>query len=330
MVAEQAPVHAEMSATSEVLSSLTKGNSVTVYFAVQSAQGSWCKVAVKSEWQNFGYVRCSQLHRGGDPATRATTSAGGGDPSPECRALVDELIVATGLKSDFSLFSRDIYPAVTTNAFHGLDSKTRAEVIAIMQREFHPSVLEAGVRRGLLGRCDPANYAASLEVLRSPLVARMIKLEMAFNSRAVGNDRKSRAAAFREHPATQQRMALLQHLDDATGSSDFLIDLTVSAITSLASSIAGEGVPQAQLDDLRAKLTAAAKQGSLGTFYVAYQSATDDELRQYTAVWETPPIQQLNDAIKAVFQDVMAAQSAAAGADVKAYAESRRARSVTR
>ena len=134
---------------------------------------------------------------------------------------MDDLIVATGLKSDFSLFSRDIYPAVTTNAFHGLDSKTRAEVIAIMQREFHPSVVEAGVRRGLLGRCDPTNYAASLEVLRSPQVARMIKLEMAFNSRAIGNDRKSPAAAFREHPATQQRMALLQHLDNATGSPIF-------------------------------------------------------------------------------------------------------------
>ena len=51
VIADSATVYAKMEASSDALASLPKGAAVTVYFAVQSVQGNWCSIVVKSERQ---------------------------------------------------------------------------------------------------------------------------------------------------------------------------------------------------------------------------------------------------------------------------------------
>lgn|SRR5712692_11980467 len=61
VTADEVPVYADMSTSSNVLTSLHKGTSVALLFALQTSQGTWCKIRVQSDRQDFGFVLCSQI-----------------------------------------------------------------------------------------------------------------------------------------------------------------------------------------------------------------------------------------------------------------------------
>ena len=115
MTAESAPVYKEMNTSSEVLITLPHAAAVTVYFALQGTEGSWCKIAVQSERRNFGFVLCSQIHRGPMPSESGGAAAApvNGAPAPECAKLVDELIEASGINASLAQLSKDFFPSVS-------------------------------------------------------------------------------------------------------------------------------------------------------------------------------------------------------------------------
>ena len=61
VIADSATVYAKMDTSRDALGSLPKGAAVTVYFAVQSVQGNWCSIALKSERQESGFVDLSPV-----------------------------------------------------------------------------------------------------------------------------------------------------------------------------------------------------------------------------------------------------------------------------
>jgi hypothetical protein len=217
-----------MNTSSEVLASLPKGVQVNVYFALQSSQGSWCKISVQSDRQSFGFVVCSQIHRGQAPPAAGTTPSAasvGNGPKSECADLVDQLIETTGIKDRSSMISKGFFAGITADAFRNAGSKEPENFLAIMQRDFGGPAVEAGVRQGLLNHCDPGNYAASLEVLHTPIAARMIKLETASTRQSAVSEFKNYSAKLRQDQAPPERVALLQRFDRATGGSEFINDI---------------------------------------------------------------------------------------------------------
>jgi hypothetical protein len=72
---------------------------------------------------------------------------------------------------------------------------------------------------------------------------------------------------------------------------------------------------------MRAYLTAPMKQLSIWSLLFTYGSASDEEISQYTNLFEMEPLRQFNDTVKIVIQGVIDRQSLTAGAELRAYAE---------
>src|SRR5712692_6507378 len=196
VTADEVPVYADMSTSSNVLTSLHKGTSVALLFALQTSQGTWCKIRVQSDRQDFGFVLCSQIHRGHPPPPSGGASSATGAPVHECKELVEELMESTGLKSGLSVVSAGFFDGFNAS-FRNLGREERAEVLAIVQREFDASVLDAGVRRGLLNHCDPQTYAAAFDALQAPLAIKIRKIEVESASPAKATERRSYTARLR-------------------------------------------------------------------------------------------------------------------------------------
>lgn len=320
VIADEAPVYADMQTNSEVLTSLKKGAPVAVLFALQTSQGSWCKIRLQSERQDFGFVLCSQIRRGHAPSSAAAGATNA--PVAECKELVDRLLEATGIKVGLQRFNKDFLDSFRAG-FRRVGQGERAEILGVMQREFDVSVLDAGVRRGLLNRCDSQTYAAVFEALETPLVARMIRIEMESVRPEKGGEMRSYIASLRSNPPPPQRVALMQRLDRKLGGWDYVIDLSVDIPLTLASELTGQTPTQAQFDALRDRVAPQMRQDFLFLSLAMYRSVSDEDLQQYADLWASEPLREFNDTFRGVFQEVMETQSRAAGAELRAIAEAR-------
>jgi hypothetical protein len=73
-------VYSEMSTTSSVVKTLTKGARVNIRLQVTGAEGAWCKIAELGQTNSLGYVLCSQLFRATEPHASKPTSQGASVP----------------------------------------------------------------------------------------------------------------------------------------------------------------------------------------------------------------------------------------------------------
>jgi hypothetical protein len=316
VVSDNAPVYKKMDLSSDVLGTLPRGAQVTVYFAVQSVQGNWCEIAVKSGQQGLGYIECSELHRG-----HAPPSAASGATNPGCENLVDQLMDASGITS--ALY-RNAADYASTPALQRLSSKQRADVIAIIGREFNGSVMQADIRHGLVNECDPVNYAASLEALRTPVAARMIRLEVAATNPSARSPNRAYVAKMQEHPPSQERLAAIEELDRAFGSTDFLTDVVISEISSMSGAITGKSASQEQLDEVRERLAPELRHVLLMDAVAVYRSASDDDIHEYAALWESGPLRQFTETLNGVVLEAAEMRAEAVGAELKEYVAAQR------
>jgi hypothetical protein len=307
-----------MDVSSDVLGTLPKGAGVTVYFAVQSVQGNWCEIAVKSEQRELGFIECPELHRGHAPPSGVS-----GATSQSCENLVDLLMDASGITS-VSLGDPANYASAP--GLERLSSSQRADVIAIIRKQFNISVVEADIHQGMLNQCDPVNYAAVLDTLHSPLAVRMIRLEISATTPSATRQNKIYVARMEEHPASQERIAMLERLDRASGTSDFVIDMAMSVASSTASAITGRSFSQSQLDAALERIAPQVRQALLMGWVALYRSVSDDDLQQYARLWESEPLRQFSEMSKAVALEAAEMRASAAGAELRGYVDAERAR----
>jgi len=321
VIADNAAVYKKMDLSSDVLGMLPKGASVIVYFAVQSGGGNWCKIAVSGEQQDFGFIDCSELHRGHAPSASAN---GASSASPQrCQELVDQLMDVSGITS---AFNRDPAEFASAPQLQRLPSKQRADVIAIMGREFNGSVVKADIRHGLLNECDPVNYAASLDALRTPVAGRKIRNQVIASSPAARSENKAYIRRMQEHPPSQTRLAALERLDRAFGTSNFVIDLVMSEASSMVSGIGGRSPSQAQLDEARERMAPELRHLILLDSVAVYRSASDEDIQQYAILWENEPLREFTETLKGVVLEAAEMRASATGAELKAYIDAQRGR----
>lgn len=314
---DNAPVYKKMDVSSDVLGTLPKGAQVTVYFAVQSVQGNWCRIAVKNEQQDFGFIDCSELHRGHAPAPAAS-----GATNPGCENLVDQLMDASGITS---AFYRNIADYASTPALQRLSSRQRADLLAIIAREFNGPVLQADIRHGLVNECDPVNYAASLDALRTPVAARMIRLEVTATSPSARTQNRAYVARMQDHPPSQERLTSIEQLDRAFGTTDFLVDVVISEISSMLNALTGRSASQEQIDEARERIAPELRHAVLMDAVAVYRPASDEEIRQYAGLWEAGPLRQFVETLKGVVLEAAEMRAEAVGAELKDYIAAQRA-----
>ena len=142
---------------------------------------------------------------------------------------------------------------------------------------------------------DPQRFAELLRLLRSPLVRKMIALEVAANTPQAQQE-MMRSGNILMGQLTPHRQELLRRLDEVTGATDDAVDLQVMMTGTLVRNM-NRIVPPAQrktdaevegfLQEMRRQMRYPARQYTYLSMAYAYRSVKDADLEAYLGLFQT-------------------------------------------
>ena len=88
VVVDSATVYSQMSSESEIVETLAKGQGVSITFSLQDKSGRWCNVARPGNSATIGWVRCSQLSQGSQPAPVRPATGAAAQVGPSARQSI--------------------------------------------------------------------------------------------------------------------------------------------------------------------------------------------------------------------------------------------------
>jgi hypothetical protein len=225
-----------------------------------------------------------------DDATRAPAP-----DAPAAESSVERLLDVTGLKHQARLVAAQTRETLR-GSFGNLDDERRRRVDAITDRDFHPDAFY-GVLRSEFGR--HLNEPWLDEVLAwyaSPSGRRIAAAEVRFYATDHRRELEEFVAGLVNNRPSAVRVALLQRLDAASGSTEGSLDLFVAINRSIihvvepllpAPSRIGAGQRESQARQIRLQMQEALKQLNVVTMLLLYQGLTDEDLRRYIEFLET-------------------------------------------
>ena len=216
-------------------------------------------------------VQRSSDERG--PATRLER------PTEATSAAVDELLLLSGLRPQLDALAEGIR-AQLQQAQGTLSSQDRAVVDRIVARHFGAEMLYARIRMEIGRHVDAPRLAQALDWYRSPLGRRITQAEVA----AITAERDTIPWP------SEERIELVQRLDERGGASETALDVAMVLVRSLTR--AAEPVRPAHLrltsDQLESQLARARTEAlapvriaCLQNMLFAYRGLDDAELAEY-------------------------------------------------
>lgn len=222
-------------------------------------------------------------------------------PSNTTGAAVDELLELSGLRAQLGALALGIR-AELQELRPGLDARDRVGMDRIAARHFDPGMLYARVRLELGRRVDRAKLGAALAWYRSPLGRRITRHEVA----AISAERGATP------PPSDERLALVQRLDERGGASETTLDVAMTLVRSLARSSAPRRPARLRLtsDQVEERIRLARIEGltpiriaCLQHMLFAYRELTDVELAGYVRFVESPAGQWYVEAMNRALVD---------------------------
>lgn len=222
-------------------------------------------------------------------------------PSNTTGAAVDELLELSGLRAQLGALALGIR-AELQELRPGLDARDRVGMDRIAARHFDPGMLYARVRLELGRRVDRAKLGAALAWYRSPLGRRITRHEVA----AISAERGATPLP------SDERLALVQRLDERGGASETTLDVAMTLVRSLARSSAPRRPAHLRLtsDQVEERIRLARIEGltpiriaCLQHMLFAYRELTDVELAGYVRFVESPAGQWYVEAMNRALVD---------------------------
>jgi hypothetical protein len=212
-------------------------------------------------------------------------------------ALIDEALEIAGIKRQLEGLPAQVKAGVDLSQ-SPLPPKERAAVVKVIGDAFRPAPILATLRSAFQKNYDPLQMGLFLAQLRSPTARKMA----AFEGRAADADMVSKLRAFtarlKDAPPAPARVARLAELDAASGSTEFVLELRVAALTAVFKVVSalmppekrpGAAAVESAAKNLVGQQREAARQEMLLLFLYVYREATDEELDEYVGVSSGEP-----------------------------------------
>ena len=209
--------------------------------------------------------------------------------------LIAEVIEASGIKTQFQAFSREaLARAVLGEAKgQGIDPADRKAIADMVERAFEPGKLAAELAASLKTGADAERMSRFLEILRQPIAMKMNSAEMrSVTPEAVQEYTES----FRKNPPPPARVKLLQALDGVTRVSESATEHATAIVQEMMDTVlgglqkSGKGASKEARQQVGSRLNSMRNQmraENRSLLYVAYRSATDQELADYVKLIDT-------------------------------------------
>jgi hypothetical protein len=213
-----------------------------------------------------------------------------------CDHLADQLLTATG-SNEALRGATQISRLQFQNGLAGIPNLTDADkqqINAAFARAFDPERFRASIRSHLALRCDAPTYSAVLSTLASPVAQRMRQFEAEAGTAAGSAALRRYFDGLNAHPPSSRRVALVDRLEASRHEVQFLENLFVLMARETA---AGFGTIPPSDSDIRNSMETyvpMVKRMILLRGLGVYRDASDQDLAQYSAMWESAPFQKYN------------------------------------
>lgn len=270
------------------------------------------------------------------PAAGAKTAVSGEAPKPPAAAagkaapakpaaakpiptdpekLVAEVIETAGLKKQILAFAAEIGAgaiAASQAGQEGAQAPDLRQIQELAQKHFEPDALAGDVANGVKSAFEAERMGRFLELLRQPLVQKMIELE----GRLVTPEDKHRLSEeLRKNPPSPARQKLVQTLDELQRASDLGVQFTTLAAREMVEAVfeglqkAGRRTAKEARQLANTQINASEPQiraGFRSRMHIAYREASDEELAEYVKLLESETgrwgLQVLSNAVRAVLE----------------------------
>jgi hypothetical protein len=238
----------------------------------------------------------------------------------DCTALAHQALELSGLNQSIldmtrMLNSEQFMQQVSRGQNGVSDFSTKFK--PIMLKDFDGSIMRAELETRLTADCDPVKLAAAIEVMKSPLVSRMLALEAEAGTPQGQEKVKRYARAIQVVPPPDDRLDAIASLDDSAGSSDLAVDAVIVVTRGM---LAGAGDDSSAVEDLtrhRNDLKMGLRNALQVSMLCTYKSVSRTDLLEYARLLRAEPLKTFYDQAKQAFLDVMEERARAAGADLK-------------
>ena len=221
-------------------------------------------------------------------ALAATARASAG---PAAGDEMQEIYRLSGLEAQVGALDRVVAASLIPNLQRV--PAAQAEVVRdAVLRAWSTPVLQQDVLARLTTAHDPQRAAEVLRWLRSPLGRRISSLETHAASAEGVEALEAFSKQLHSHPPDQTRLALARALDQATGATEFAVEVSLASARAAMSAV-GAALPQekrlepdkieAAIESQRQRLHEQLAMASLASTLFTYQSLSDSELETYLA-----------------------------------------------
>ena len=248
-------------------------------------------------------------------------------PAPhDPKGQMDEIFFLSGLEEQLRILSDGLGAGLAPHIQQLPAPQAQALERAIL-REFSRDALQRAVEARLERAYDARNASAVLIWLRSPLGRRISKLEIAASGADAAREMQSYAQLIQTESGAPPaaRVALIASLEEATGMSDFTVDLSLTSALATALGVNGalpvehradEDEIRAGIEAQRPMLRAQIQQVTQIAMLYSYRSLSDPELRDYVAFASGGPGQWYHGVVKSALLDAIVRASLRVGESV--------------
>jgi hypothetical protein len=199
-------------------------------------------------------------------------------------------------------------PALLQAQLENGQSDYPPEVYTILRDAFaeayRAQTLNQNIARYVEAHTDPNHLSAARIFLRTPLARKLIAME----TQAAAGDTQEAMGAFAEQfdastPEGHQRLQLIQALDQATGTTEVALKMTLETAGAVVRGVQPllpedkrltEKEITDQLQSLEAQMQMTLRYGTWLSLLYTYREASDDELREYLSFAESAEGRWLN------------------------------------
>ena len=297
MNVDQLPVHSSSSSKSGVAGSLKRGDVVTLGLVLSGGDQTWCEVTYQGPPPLSGFVACSQLNREPQPAepnyTVASPTSGASVRVNQDAAMAEALRLSGIDQSLQQLGDPSLYLAAMPQK--QLTSQQAAEVRQLVMQSMQPQRFQQAVAASLKTGFPADAYPQLLDILRSPLARQMTAVELQ-ESHVDAKSLQAFVAGLKQKPPAAQHLAIVNRIDQATGSSQLVLDIVAAVLEGMASGSGQLSAAQTRqmIDEVRGQRGDELRQAALIRMLYQYRGVPDEQLNQYAAMLSSPVVTRFN------------------------------------
>ena len=229
--------------------------------------------------------------------------------------IIEEIFILRGLKKQI-----ENIPGLVDAQLAESKNKQNPEVFEIVSKvvaeSYQAQTIYQVVFDNLLASFDQDRYLVFADCLRSTLFRKMSQLEEQASTPEALSEMEEYARKLGSNPVSQERIALVQALDEAVGATKLNIEMIIFTNLQMYKAFAVALPAKQRINEdnweekfkssLKSRLEQPMKQNILVAFLYTYQSVSDEELNEYINYWNSNEGNWWNDILSRALLDAMA------------------------